>query len=39
MGWVGEYGHRLAFNDQGIAVCPESQEEYLLENNTVLRIK
>jgi UDP-2-acetamido-3-amino-2,3-dideoxy-glucuronate N-acetyltransferase len=39
MGWVGEYGHRLTFNDQGIAVCPESQEEYLLENNTVCRIK
>ena len=39
IGWVGEYGHRLEFNDQGIAVCPESQEEYLLENNTVCRIK
>lgn len=39
LGWVGEYGHRLTFNDLGIAVCPESQQEYQLENNKVSRIK
>ena len=39
LGWVGEYGHRLTFNNQGIAVCPESQQEYQLENNSVNRIK
>ena len=39
LGWVGEYGHRLTFNDKGIAVCPESEQEYQLENNTVSRIK
>jgi len=39
IGWVGEYGHRLNFNDEGIAVCPESKQEYKLENNTVNRIK
>jgi UDP-2-acetamido-3-amino-2,3-dideoxy-glucuronate N-acetyltransferase len=39
LGWVGEYGHRLAFNTEGIAVCPESQHEYKLENNIVNRIK
>ena len=39
LGWVGEYGHRLIFNDKGIAVCPESQQEYKLENTTVSRIK
>jgi UDP-2-acetamido-3-amino-2,3-dideoxy-glucuronate N-acetyltransferase len=39
LGWVGEYGHRLTFNYQRIAVCPESQQEYQLENNTVSRIK
>lgn len=39
LGWVGEYGHRLAFNEEGIAVCEESQQEYQLENNTVSRIK
>lgn len=39
LGWVGEYGHRLTFNEQGIAVCPESEQEYQLENNSVNRIK
>jgi UDP-2-acetamido-3-amino-2,3-dideoxy-glucuronate N-acetyltransferase len=39
IGWVGEYGHRLVFNDNGLAVCCESQQEYLLENNSVSRIK
>jgi UDP-2-acetamido-3-amino-2,3-dideoxy-glucuronate N-acetyltransferase len=39
LGWVGEYGHRLTFNDKGIGVCPESEQEYQLENNTVSRIK
>jgi UDP-2-acetamido-3-amino-2,3-dideoxy-glucuronate N-acetyltransferase len=39
LGWVGEYGHRLTFNDQGIAICPESKQEYKLENTTVSRIK
>ena len=37
--WVGEYGHRLKFNDKGIAVCHESQQEYKLDNNTVRKIK
>lgn len=39
IGWVGEYGHRLEFNADGIAICPESKQEYKLENNTVKRIK
>ncbi len=39
IGWVSEYGHRLNFNDEGYAVCHESQQEYKLENNTVKRIK
>ena len=39
LGWVGEYGHRLTFNEMGIAVCPESQQEFKLENKTVNRIK
>jgi UDP-2-acetamido-3-amino-2,3-dideoxy-glucuronate N-acetyltransferase len=39
IGWVGEYGHRLEFADNGIAVCPESQQEYQLDNNKVNRIK
>lgn len=40
IGWVGEYGHRLNFDKQtGIAICPESSQEYKLENNSVIRIK
>ena len=39
LGWVGEFGHRLVFNDNGIAICPESQQEYQLLKNTVKRIK
>ena len=39
IGWVGEYGHRLIFNEQNIAVCIESKQEYKLEDNTVKRIK
>ncbi len=39
IGWVGEYGHRLNFDENGIAICPESKQEYKLENNTVNRIK
>jgi len=39
IGWVGEYGHRLVFNDQGIAICEESQQEYLVKDNLVVRVK
>lgn len=28
IGWMSEYGHRLEFDDEGIAVCPESKETY-----------
>jgi UDP-2-acetamido-3-amino-2,3-dideoxy-glucuronate N-acetyltransferase len=38
-GWVGEYGHRLTFNDKGFATCPESHQVYQLEKNTVCKIK
>lgn len=38
MGWVSEYGHRLSFDANGIAVCPETQQQYKLENNKVVRI-
>lgn len=38
IGWISEYGHRLVFNTEGIAVCPESQEKYRLSNNFVSKI-
>ncbi len=39
LGWVSEYGHRLEFNEFGIAVCPESKQEYKITNESVERIK
>jgi len=38
IGWISEYGHRLTFDDTGIAVCPESKEKYELKNNRVNKI-
>lgn len=39
IGWVSEFGHRLIFNSNGIAVCSESNQEYKLENDNVTRIR
>ena len=39
IGWMSEYGHRLEFNNEGLAVCKESGQQYKLENNIVTRIK
>ena len=38
VGWMSEYGHRLLFNEENIAVCPESGEKYLLENGNVRKL-
>ncbi len=38
-GWMSEYGHRLHFDSKGIAVCPESGDEYLLQGESVTRKK
>lgn len=38
IGWVSEYGHHLNFNENGIAICPETNDEYLLTNNEVKKI-
>ena len=35
VGWMSEYGHKLDFNKNGMAICPESQERYRLENGKV----
>jgi UDP-2-acetamido-3-amino-2,3-dideoxy-glucuronate N-acetyltransferase len=34
-GWMSEYGHKLVFDYNGHAVCPESKEHYELQNNIV----
>ena len=36
IGWVSEYGHHLHFDTNGIAVCPESNERYLLESEEIV---
>ncbi|MBW6482864.1 MAG: N-acetyltransferase [Vicingaceae bacterium] len=38
MGWVSEYGHRLKFDNKGIAICPETNQKYKLENNKVIKV-
>lgn len=38
IGWMSEYGHRLHFNENGHAVCPEGGETYKLENNKVSKV-
>ena len=35
IGWISKYGHRLEFNEEGIATCPESHEKYSLKNDIV----
>lgn len=39
IGWVSEFGHRLEFDELGIAICPESKQEYKITNESVERIK
>lgn len=38
IGWMSEYGHRLHFDNEGKARCPESHELYLLKNGSVVKI-
>ncbi len=37
IGWMSTYGHRLEFDENGKAVCPESGEQYMLHDGTVTR--
>jgi len=39
VGWMSEYGHRLEFNNEGVAVCPESGDKYKLQDDTVTKIQ
>jgi UDP-2-acetamido-3-amino-2,3-dideoxy-glucuronate N-acetyltransferase len=38
IGWMSEYGHRLEFDVNGKAICPESGQEYQLLEGKVSRI-
>lgn len=35
VGWMSQHGHKLQFNEEGIAVCPESQWTYLMKDGQV----
>ena len=37
-GWVSEYGHKLSFDESGMAECPESGQRYKLSGGEVTRI-
>ena len=37
IGWVSEYGHKLKFSDEGLAICPESGQEYIIKDFKVSR--
>jgi len=38
IGWMSQYGHRLKFDQEGKAVCPESKEIYILKDNRVHKV-
>lgn len=38
-GWMSEYGHKLIFNEDGAAECPESGEKYRLEKGKVSKVE
>lgn len=38
-GWMSEFGHKLKFNDKGIASCSESGNKYLLKDGIVTKFE
>ncbi len=37
-GWMSEFGHRLDFDEKGIATCPESGLKYRFQEHKVIKI-
>ena len=37
-GWISEFGEKLIFNNDGIAICSGSGEKYSISNNSVKKI-
>ena len=35
IGWMSQFGHRLDFDENGRATCPESNQNYLLKDGKV----
>jgi UDP-2-acetamido-3-amino-2,3-dideoxy-glucuronate N-acetyltransferase len=38
IGWMSESGHRLKFDENGIAICPEKEERYQLRLGKVAKL-
>jgi UDP-2-acetamido-3-amino-2,3-dideoxy-glucuronate N-acetyltransferase len=38
-GWMSEFGHKLEFNVNGEATCPESGEKYSLKDGKVIKLQ
>jgi len=38
IGWMSEYGQRLDFDENGIAVCPEGGQKYHIKDNKVEKL-
>lgn len=39
IGWISEYGHRLNFDAEGIAICKESKEKYRISGKSVSKFE
>lgn len=39
IGWVSRAGHRLEFNEKGLALCPETGETYCLQDGRVCQVE
>ncbi|MBA4058404.1 MAG: N-acetyltransferase, partial [Marivirga sp.] len=37
-GWMSEFGHKLKFDKDGMAICEESKDRYKLQNGIVSRV-
>lgn len=37
-GWMSEWGCKLEFNSEGMAICPQSGEKYRLNGNVVIKL-
>jgi len=38
IGWMSEFGHKLHFDDNGIAICSESKQKFELVDGKVIKI-
>ena len=38
-GWMSEMGHKLIFDNNGMACCPESRQNYRMQNDNVIKME